>query len=563
MDFDYEKGIPLPNGDSVKVISNNRLCDYYIYDSNGSLIETFELQKQPTGLTNRMSVGKSIFSRLPKDSSINEQNKLFLEIKQILQSFMEMYKELQEKILEEKKADEKAELRKRISSAMKGYERIDEFLIWLASKIEWLTAGERVNIMIAFLTFCSQVILRNPISLVGLGEGSSGKNHVSDIALLLIPDEYVISEKNPTVASMYRRSEVDKYYYDGKIVNYGDMGDDDDQDEAKATKKLLKELQTDGYLNKPVTAKIDGEFAVIDLELIGTPCLHYQTVPNYDFDDQELSRSILYTPRMDNRYEFNLMSTYLEFKGGKSYNEHIKTHDYLEENIPNVVRGLREKFTDITIVNPYFDVIIDFVGDNEYYKRDLNKYNSILKVITAFNSNGRTVHKINEQKIIFTNKYDVALFVTLFEQYNESIQANLSMKAVEILNDFKNNIDDWCYREDKDDTLEFDLGVSIARYQEIGNVNISKRSLQRYFKELNTKGYIQVVGTMNKANIYNLTKQEIHSIKSVQDLKQSTKKIIVEEYGEDVLEYIKDDNSNGKASILSQHEWIEKPKWQT
>lgn len=563
MDFDFEKGIPLPNGDSVKVISNHRLCDYYFYDPNGNQIEVYELQKQPTALTNRMSVGRAIFNRINGDLKQKEKQEEFLSIKKALQSFMELYKEVEESILEEKKEEEKAEIRKAISSAMKGYERIDDFLIWLASKIEWLTAGERVNILIAFLTFCSQVILRNPISLVGLGEGSSGKNHVSDIALLLIPDEYVINEKNPTVASMYRRSEIDKYYYDGKIVNYGDMGDDDDQDEAKATKKLLKELQTDGYLNKPVTAKIDGDFTVIDLELIGTPCLHYQTVPNYDFDDQELSRSILYTPRMDNRYEFNLMSTYLEFKGGKSFIKHTEAHDYLEENIPNVVRGLREKFTDVVIVNPYFDVIIDFVGNNEYYKRDLNKYNSILKVITAFNSSGRTIHEINGQKIVFTNKYDVALFITLFEQYNESIQSNLSIKAVEILKDFKANIDDWCYRDDKDDTLEFDLGVSIARYQEVGNVDISKRSLQRYFKELNTKGYLQVVGTMNKANIYNLTKQEIHSINTVDDLKQSTKEIISEEYGEDILKYIKADTSNANASILSQHEWVEKPKWQT
>ena len=563
MDIDFEKGLPLNNGEYVKVISNNKLYDYYFYDENGIEVEVYENQKKPTALTTRMSVGKALFNKSSGELNKKQAMFQFNELKKALQTFVELYNEVEAKILQERKDAELDEEKKQIKEALQGYERIEEFLLWLACKIEWLTAGERINIMIAFLTFCSQVILRNPISLIGLGEGSSGKNHVSDIALMMIPKCYVLREKSPSVASMYRRSEEDPYYYDGKIVVYGDMGDDVDQDEMKETKRLLKELQTDGYLNRPVTAKIDGEFTVVHLELFGNPCLHYQTVPNYDFDDQELSRSILYTPRMDNRYEFNLMSTYLEFKGGITYSKHIQTHDYLEEKIPLVVEGLRQKFEDIVIVNPYFDVIIDFVGNNEYYKRDLNKYNSILKVITAFNSCTRTVHEINGQKIIFTNKYDVALFLTLFEQYNESIQANLSLKSVEILNDFKNNIDDWCYREDKDDTLEFDLGVTISRYMEIGTVKLSKRSIQRYFKELLSKGYLQIVGNINRSAIYNISKQEIPSINSVQDLKQTTKTIITEEYGEDILKYIKADTSDDSVSILNQHEWVEKPKWQT
>lgn len=556
-DFDFEKGVALPNGESVKVISNNHLYNYTFKDADGYIVEFYENQKKPIALNRQSNLGRALFEK------VNDDVEQFNALKKVLQTFTDMYHQVAQKILEEKEQQEREEYQKKVEKAMNGYNNINDFLIWLGCKLEWLTAGERVNILIAFLTFCSQVILRNPISLIGLGEGSSGKNHVSDIALLLIPDEYVIYEKNPTIASMFRRSEDDPYFYDGKIVVYGDMGEDNDQEEVKNTKGILKSLQTDGYLNKPVTTKIDGEFTVINLELIGTPCLHYQTVPNYDFDDQELSRSILYTPRMDNRYEFNLMSTYLEFKGGKSYEEHIKTHDYLEENIPFVVEGLREKFTDVIIVNPYFDVIIDFVGDNEYYKRDLNKYNSVLKVITAFNSHDREIHEINGQKIMFTNKYDVALFITLFEQYNESIQANLSLKAVEILNDFKANIDDWCYRENKDDTLEFDLGITTQRYRQVGNVKLSKRSVQRYFKELNDKGYIEVVGNINRSNIYNLTKQKIHSINNVQDLKKATKLIISEEYGDDILDYIKTDTSNDQAHILSQHEWVNKPKWQT
>ena len=80
----------------------------------------------------------------------------------------------------------------------------------------------------------------------------------------------------------------------------------------------MKELQTDGYLARPITIKVDGEFEVVDLILSGFPCLTYTTVPNYNFDSQELSRSFIFTPRTDNRAVFNARKSYLELKGGKT-----------------------------------------------------------------------------------------------------------------------------------------------------------------------------------------------------------------------------------------------------
>ena len=126
----------------------------------------------------------------------------------------------------------------------------------------------------------------------------------------------IVNEKKITEAALFNRAKKDKYFYDGKIVNYGDMGGNNDHDFMEESKNLMKELQSDGFLNKPLNIP-DGEggWEVKDLELAGRPCLTYTTVPNHIFDEQEMSRSIFITPRMDNQKIFNRRKSAL-FRNG-------------------------------------------------------------------------------------------------------------------------------------------------------------------------------------------------------------------------------------------------------
>lgn len=65
------------------------------------------------------------------------------------------------------------------------------------------------------------------------------------------------------------------------------MGGSNDHEFMEESKNLMKELQSDGFLNKPLNIS-DGEggWDVKDLELVGRPCLTYTTVPNHYFDDR-------------------------------------------------------------------------------------------------------------------------------------------------------------------------------------------------------------------------------------------------------------------------------------
>ena len=419
--------------------------------------------------------------------------------------------------------------------------------------------------MITFLCYCSQVILKNPISVIGLGDGSSGKTHIENVALSMIPEEFIRYEKKPTMASMFRRAEENQRYYDGKIVVYGDLGGNSDQDEVEDTKNLLKELQTDGYLARPITIKVDGEFQVVDLILKGFPCLTYTTVPNYNFDSQELSRSFIFTPRTDNRAVFNARKSYLELKGGKTEQIYQSMLSF-KTDIQKMVLGLRYKFSDINIVNPYSDAILNLIGASEYYKRDYDKYNGILKVITAFNSANREIHEINGEKVIFTNPEDLQYFVTLLRPYMASITRNLSQKAAELLDDIVENGHEWIYQADS--TYKFDsgedFGFTINDYIEEGNVNIAKRSLYRYFTELNQEGFLKVVGKHGKSNMYALVEHvdEVHQNEML-ILSDSGKRRLEFEYPDDIVDYIllNDVIVDENCSILNQSDDVMKPFW--
>ena len=553
---DLQKGLELPNGDRVHVISSSKRFRsvYTFYNSDGEV--TLQLEgNSPHMLTRQSKIGKLLW-----DSCENPKTGEFGELCVALAEFQDYYETQQEEVESARQEEEEREYQEKIKDVMDVYKRLDNPILYLGSCIDWITAGERGNILISFFTLCSQVILQHPISLIGVGEGSSGKNHVCESALMMIPTKYVVMEKKPTLASMFRRAEEDTHYYDGKIVVYGDLGGDSDQEDVEETKNILKELQTDGKVNRPVTVKTTDGFEVVDLCLLGHPCLVYQTVPNYNFDDQELSRSMIITPRTDNRAMYNTMMQVLELVAGNTAKTHKEFVAKLSNQIPFIVEGLRQRYERITIVNPYMEVVEEFIGYNPHYKRDLPKLNSILKVITAFNGVNRETYKINGVEIMFTTKEDVGLFLSLFESYHGAIANSVTPRAMDILNDLKENLDDWVY-VDKDEVAVFEAGITVNKYMEKGNVKLAHRSISRYFTELREAGYLTVTGKDGNASLYSLAKENKSKKIVFKGLSESSKKIIVAEYSQEVLDIVLNDMSDDKVNIFEQHSSIDVPPW--
>jgi len=536
-------------------------CKYTFYKNKTEIKRI--LGKQPIELNTNTAVWKQLQECIdPNDNFKKDKIRKHIdnEVIQILQNYYETIIISTQQLEQDELREKEANLKQKIVNAEDKLKSLDNPLLYIGSVIEWFTAGERNNILLCFLAYCSQVILRNPISVIALGEAGSGKSHIEEVAMSLIPREFIVNEKNITANALFRRAEESKYFYDGKIVNYGDMGGNSDQKFMEESKNLMKELQSEGYLCKPLTVQVEGEWYVNELELIGKPCLTYTTVPNYQFDEQELSRSIFITPRTDNKAEFNARNISLEFKG-KSY-QYMERMKKEAEQIPYMVYVLRGLMGEIDIINPYIQIVINFLNNSKYYKRDFPKYNNLLKVITVMNYYHKTVYELGERRVIYTSIEDVQLFLSLLDNYRLSISENLSPKATEILK-LLVELNDKPKSNGEQPTLDVNRLWTISEFMEETHIDIEKRSIQTYFSELNKKGFIRIVETKGRANVYEITDNfNPVIIEEKLTLSDNVKKTIAYEYDDDnLLNILEADKVVPGLSIMDHDENIELPNW--
>ncbi len=553
-----QEEVPFPDDFTLKIIPTGKAVTYIFKDPHGNEVSK-NINDEPLMLTQLSTVGKEIKKHLDPDNSYNKEKITheFDQIKQILQNTLDTIIIQAKSIEEEKRLEDEGIKKEKLIEAKKILNNTEHPLIYISSLVSWLTAGERKNIMLTFIAYCSQIILRTPISVIGLGEGASGKTHIEEVAMSLIPSEYIKHEKSVTEAAMFNRAKENPYYYDGCIVNYGDLGGRNSQDFIMEAKNLLKELQSDGFLNKPLNIPTKDEgWVVEDITLKGYPALTYTTVPGFKFDDQEMSRSIFITPRMDNKVVFNSRKKILGLKLGRTYQQLQKVKEEIE-NIKYVVEVLRERVEELEIINPYGQSVIDFLGESEYFKRDFDKYNGLLLTITAFNSFNRQTYDLDGREVLFTSLQDIQIFISLLESYHRSISVNISPKAAEILNEYESNKDEWILNRQ---TLE--EGVTINEFFELTNSSLSKRSVRRYFSELNAAGFLKVTGKKGQANIYDLTEKTVSDFGNLLKLEEKDHELIKWELGYEALEFIKDDVEFEGLTIDLHDPGVDVPGWE-
>ena len=95
------------------------------------------------------------------------------------------------------------------------------------------------------------------------------------------------------------------------------------------------------------------------------------------------------------------------------------------------------------------------------------------------------------------------------------------------------------------------------------HIDIEKRSLQTYFSELNKKGFIRIVETKGRANVYEITDNfNPIIIEEKLTLDDNVKKTIAYEHDDDnLLNILEDDKVIPGLSIMDHDENIELPNW--
>lgn len=552
--------LKIPNGYKIKVsLSDNpSKIHYQIIDSENNLISSVN-SGLPASMSNRSQLMKDIKNCVTNGRKIKGIDQELNKIKARMQKIVSELQGEAEYLAIQEMQEKELENRRKVHEAEKLLKTLDDPILYIGSIIDWLTAGERINTLICFIAGCSQIILKKPISVIGYGESSSGKTYIESVALSLLPSEYIVFEKKASVPAIFNRARNDVYFYDGKIVMYGDMGGQNDRENSQESLDLMKELQTEGELSKPVSVKDESnKWSTEDLVLKGFPALWYTTVPT-DIDNQELSRAIVFTPRTDNREIFNKRGKALSFKRGRTHDLFVDVQKK-SEIIPYMVTHLRDIMEEYIVINPFYDIIASMLSSSKFFKRDTEKYTNLLETITVLNfyQNEKYVFE-DGQKAIITSKNDVRLLLSLLEPYMHSIAVNIKPKSAEIYQILLANIDDWKLLKGEDE-FEFDVGITIREYFEKPVNDIPMTSLRRYFSDLYQAGLLSIVGTQDRANMYDVVKYDFDKL--IDEVDYDKLGLDVEfELGFELAEIIRNDKVTDGLTILKKHDLIGDTVW--
>lgn len=540
----------------LSLTDNPMQMRYQIKDNTGDSVFD-KISGLPTSLSDRTDVMATIKKYLPENIELDQVRPKLERIR------LELENEKEQQEIERQQQHE-LEIRKKVHHAKKILQGIEDPLLYIGSIIDWMTAGERINTLICFVAGCSQVILKEPISVIAYGESSSGKTHIQKTALSLLPDDYVVLEKKVSPAALFNRAKTDKYFYDGKIVVYGDMGGSKDKDNQQESFDLMKELQSDGKLSKPISVKDESNnWITEDLVLEGNPCLWYTTVPT-EIDEQESSRAIVITPRTDNRSIYNSRGLKLSLKNGKTYKRYEEVLEMAEE-VPYMVEFLRRELDDYIIINPYYEVVSQILINSQFYKRDTDKYLTLLNAITALNYYRNDKYVLEDgTKTLITSKYDVKLFLLLIEPYIESISVNIKPRSADIYNELISKVSN---TETFADTLKFadeeewKEGFTTEDYFQKTSLDIGMKSIRNYFSDLRQHKLLKIVGKQGYAPMYDIVTMDINTVYGNIDYDTIFENVSYE-LGSDVAEIIRKDKEVD-IDIHQRHELIGGTPWKT
>jgi hypothetical protein len=552
----------LPGDTYVEIVKVGKKHFYMFKDKKGNEIVQRE-GTTPNRVTENSSVGKEIKRILDPDDKFNAMalKKDFILAMQAMQEYWKA-KEAYD-IEQNEMSSQELELlnQENINNGFKHLDEIDRPILWTASNIDWYTAGERMNILLAWICFCGQVVLKEQMSVIVEGEGGTGKTHIQTIALDMIPEEYVLNMKSSTMAAVYAMSDTDPWYFDGKIVNMGDLGGDSDHEEADEFKNIMKELQSDGYVKRiKMVLGAGGEQTPKEYVLEGYPIITYTNVPGFIYDDQEMSRSIILQPRKDHKDAFMIFKRLNKQRGTDSACL-IKEHCDMIPFIKNMVRALRDRMESVTIYNPYWSFMEEYLANSKYIFRDTDKYDAILRVITAINGYNRKIYDVNGQQTLFTTREDIGFFLELLDQYHKSIVSNMSPGAMELLDILTLNEDVW-FNDDRgnDKQHRFNKGLTISEYMEESSTRLSRATLQKYFKELSNVGYLKLMDKRGQEYVYEIGKDSALDKMGNVRLSKIDKKIMEFNYGSEITSTFEFEELSS-ISLWDMHPEIEPPMW--
>ena len=341
-----------------------------------------------------------------------------------------------------------------------------------------LGVGLGIEVLRAFFGFLQTYLGYKGTNVIAVGSQASGKSHIIETALRFIPQERVHYGVK-SVAYFFR-----KYNHQdltGHIFYIGDLGGSKSDEETIRMRDLLKQLSTDGYIERGVVDNNNDNVAE-EQWVKGYPCLTYTTANEKIINEQEKSRSIIITPPYVDPSDLMTFKAIMNNQG--SYASEIEQVNKDVEFVQGLVHYLSLEKSDIDIFNVYLYDIVQYIGQIDDFNRKVDEFNSILKLSCTLNKAKVVYHQEYETRhpLILASKQDVRTALTIFDSNN-----NLLPNEVRLINGIFENFKVYDVGKTKSTTdyeeaVKFNVGT-LAESKDVDWLSENSEDAQYFFTE--------------------------------------------------------------------------------
>lgn len=374
----------------------------------------------PTETSMQSGLHRFLKSMLMGNVIPNEMDSRIISIKNELESNIEYDKTVSEAEMLQKQSEE--EIKAKYTDLYTGFEYfLREFemtpLELIVATSHCLGVGKPREIVRAFIGYFQTYVGYKGTNVIAIGSPASGKSFILESALSMIPEERVIkgAKSVPYFFNKYNQKDLTGY-----IFFLGDLGGDEDDQDTIRFRDKLKQLSTDGYVERGLMDKETNEEQ--DQWVEGFPSLSYSTAHEEMVNEQEKTRSILLTPNPIDGGKLAVFNFIME--------NHGAYHDKIEKlfSIRDSIKGLVYKFNvdDYDWFNPYMFCIVEHLKDHDDFNRKILEFNAILKLVTILNNPQKLQHQMyydedyeeKDTNVFISSKRDNINALNIFDSAN-------------------------------------------------------------------------------------------------------------------------------------------------
>ena len=392
--------------------------------------------KTPLELTKQSEIGKAIYTPLRNKgyTAVNDDERNRKRDKDFRYILGRLDNELKNDELREAEEQQEAEA-EQTEKYIEAYSRFvtkkEEYgyttLQYLGQICQGAGVGLAENVLKVYVSLLLTVLGVKATNIIAIGKQSSGKTHSLERGIEMIPSEYVVRGVH---TKAYFFTKFNGQDVSRKVFYLGDLGGVKDDQNTIDTRDILKELNTDGYVERGIS--IDGE--AHDEWVKGYPAIVYSTVEEDIVNDQEKSRSTIITPQSVDQDKLTLFNSVHESPG-----EDIRLLERIDEDVKSV-QGLTwylmENIKEYELFNPYMFNVSEFLAEMEDFNRKIKEFDKTLFIVSLLNNPFVLEHQIYHDKetyepittkLIIASKQDVLNALAIFDGSNNLLPTETAL----------------------------------------------------------------------------------------------------------------------------------------